>query len=275
MTDPSSVMDTAHWTAVYRAIESRRLDALFRDPFAERLAGRAGALPASVPPWPMIVRTAIFDALIEEAVAGGVDLVLNLGAGLDARPYRLPLPASLRWIEADLPRTIDEKNAVLEGETPRCALSRHAVDLSDRAARRRFLDEATAGARSVLVMSEGVLLYLTDAEVIELGGDLLARPNIATWLVDLASPGTLRKLKSQTDTLLAERDRMKFAPSTGVAFYESIGWHVDVVKSLIREGRRLHRLPFFFRLLSLLPPPNPRSPGNIPWGAVVRLTRPK
>jgi len=38
----SNVSDTARWVAVYRAWETARPDALFRDPYAERLAGERG-----------------------------------------------------------------------------------------------------------------------------------------------------------------------------------------------------------------------------------------
>ena len=34
-----NISDTAHWVAFYRALESERPDALFRDPFARPLAG--------------------------------------------------------------------------------------------------------------------------------------------------------------------------------------------------------------------------------------------
>ena len=37
-----NVSDTARWVAVYRAMESERRDAIFRDPFARRLAGAKG-----------------------------------------------------------------------------------------------------------------------------------------------------------------------------------------------------------------------------------------
>jgi O-methyltransferase involved in polyketide biosynthesis len=37
-----NISDTANWAAVYRARESERPDALFRDPFARRLAGELG-----------------------------------------------------------------------------------------------------------------------------------------------------------------------------------------------------------------------------------------
>jgi O-methyltransferase involved in polyketide biosynthesis len=37
-----NVSDTARWVAVYRAMEAERPDAIFRDPFARRLAGERG-----------------------------------------------------------------------------------------------------------------------------------------------------------------------------------------------------------------------------------------
>ena len=37
-----NISDTARWVAVYRAQETARPDAIFRDPFAERLAGERG-----------------------------------------------------------------------------------------------------------------------------------------------------------------------------------------------------------------------------------------
>jgi len=36
------VSDTARWVAYFRALETRRPDALFHDPYAERLAGDHG-----------------------------------------------------------------------------------------------------------------------------------------------------------------------------------------------------------------------------------------
>jgi O-methyltransferase involved in polyketide biosynthesis len=66
----SHVSDTALWVAVHRAAESKRKDALFRDPYAERLAGErgkhiAGQLdPGNGSAWSIITRTAVLDDLI-------------------------------------------------------------------------------------------------------------------------------------------------------------------------------------------------------------------
>jgi len=106
-----NVSDTARWVAAYRAMETRRRDAIFNDPFAERLAGERGARMAAGMPRKrdaassMAIRTAVIDEIVRE-LAGGVDLVVNLAAGLDARPWRLELPARLRWIDVDLPEIL-------------------------------------------------------------------------------------------------------------------------------------------------------------------------
>jgi len=184
------VADTAFWVATYRANESARPDALFHDPLAARLAdGRGRGIAAGIADghevaWVVVIRTCIIDDFIREAVAGGCDTILNLGAGLDTRPYRLELPPSLRWIEVDFPATIDFKNERLRDEKPRCQLERRAVDLGDAVARRALLDDVNARSQKVFVLTEGVVGYLTNDAVAALASDLAAQPRIAYWLVE-------------------------------------------------------------------------------------------
>jgi len=148
-----NISDTAHWVAVYRALESERPDALFRDPFARRLAGERGARIsegqafANRNAWSFVARTVLIDRFISDAVANGVDMVVNLAAGLDARPYRLTLPSQLQWIEVDLPDLLAYKTEQLGRETPRCILERVALDLSNVAARRELFEQLSAGRR--------------------------------------------------------------------------------------------------------------------------------
>src|SRR5690348_15305442 len=99
------VSDTAFWIAHHRRLETERPDALFQDPLAAKLAGARGkriseAMPTShVVAWTVAIRTRIIDEFLQLALQEGIDTVLSLGAGLDARPYRMQLPASLHWIE--------------------------------------------------------------------------------------------------------------------------------------------------------------------------------
>ncbi len=189
------VSDTARWVALYRAMESDRRDALFRDPYARRLAGeRAERILAGMKrgrewAWPMIVRTAVMDELILRAIdRDGVTTVLNLAAGLDARPYRLPLPPSLRWVEVDFPDVIAYKQEQLAVERPVCVLEQVGADLTDVARRRALFAEIGGAARQVLVVTEGLLIYLTPDQVAALADDLAAQPSFRWWLLDIASP---------------------------------------------------------------------------------------
>jgi hypothetical protein len=142
-----NISDTARWVAVYRARETERPDAHFRDPFARRLAGERGEQIAKSKPlgrdsdWSMITRTCLGDQFINEQVQQGVDMVVNLAAGLDARPYRMVLPASLKWVEVDLPEILAYKEEILRDEKPVCSLERIRLDLSNVAARRDLLGE--------------------------------------------------------------------------------------------------------------------------------------
>ncbi len=276
----ASVSDTARWAAIYRADESARADALFDDPYAARLAGARGVAIAARAPrqmlggWQVVARTVAIDGLVRSAVAEGCDRVLCLAAGLDMRPYRLALPASLTWIEADLPAVIEEKQRILVGEAATCRVTRESVDLADPSARGAFLDRALAGAARALIITEGLLTYLDDAVVEALVHDL-ARPEVKGWVFDILSPATRNMVMKATSGDLANAP-MRFAPPNGVGYFEALGWRpVDIV-SVFVEAARLGRLPWFLRLLARLPlpQPDPRRLGGAHWSAVARCERP-
>ena len=194
-----NVSDTARWVAVYRAMETARPDAIFRDPFAERLAGERGhAIVREMKQgrqmaWAMIVRTAVFDEIILDCVRSrGADLVLILAAGLDARPWRLALPESLRWVDVDLPAMTAYKADAMRGERPVCRYEAIAVDLTSDAARDEVLRRLGGVARTALVVTEGLLIYLAQPQVESLARALHAQPSIRWWIADLATPMLLQ-----------------------------------------------------------------------------------
>src|SRR5204862_4736200 len=116
-------------------------------PYARRLAGERGQkIVESIPrgqavSWPMVVRTQVFDEIVLATLRErGVDTVLNLAAGLDARPWRLPLPPEPHWVDVDLPRMLEHKQQGMAGEQPRCRYTAHAADLREPSALRAMLD---------------------------------------------------------------------------------------------------------------------------------------
>jgi len=281
MTDPliRDISDTARWMAVYRARESERPDAVFRDPFARALAGDRGERIAAALPfgdenaWSFIARTYLFDRLVAKQVAQGCDLVLNLAAGLDTRPYRMDLPASLRWVEVDQPDLLDDKEEILGDAVPVCALERVRLDLSNADARRGLFNRIGRSAKQVLVISEGLLIYLMPGEVGELAKDLATPPSVQHWAVDICSPGLLAMMRERmADLVNGTGAPFLFAPAEGPPFFTAYGWTPIVVRSLMKTAAKLERLPLALRMFSMLPEPS-GAQGSRPWSAVCLLAR--
>ncbi|HEV2037224.1 MAG TPA: class I SAM-dependent methyltransferase [Candidatus Eremiobacteraceae bacterium] len=253
-----SVADTAKWVAMYRAIESERQDPLFHDPYARRLAGAQGEdilkrMPrARAFAWPMIVRTAIIDELLMQAIERDrVDLIVNLAAGLDARPYRMQLPANLQWVEVDYPQTIEHKSKALAGEAPRCKLERIGADLADVDSRPRLFERINALGLRGLVITEGLMVYLTREQAGRFAQDLAAQPNFRYWMTDIVAPFIMKMMKRTWSRQLASAP-FRFAPEEGAAFYEQYGWRLDQYRSTFLEARRLRResnIAWLWRLL--------------------------
>jgi methyltransferase (TIGR00027 family) len=211
----------ARMAAAARARESGRSDRLFHDPLAAALAGSDGepalaALLATLPGGdevqsPLGVRTRFFDELIARALElPSLRQVVLLGAGMDARAFRLPWPDGARLFELDHPSVLEAKAAALSaaGAQPRC----ERVAVGAALARPWAAALQSAGfdaARPSLWLLEGLLVYLAPEEVHAmltqvaalaasgsvLGVDLvaaatLAQPEVAPALDRFARDGT-------------------------------------------------------------------------------------
>jgi methyltransferase (TIGR00027 family) len=255
------VSDTAFWIAYHRALETERPDALFRDPLAKRLAGERGrtisdGMPTSrIVAWTVALRTRIIDEYILAAVASGIDTVLCLGAGLDARPYRMALPPALRWIEADYPHVIDYKESILEHEKPVCRLERVRIDLAATGERQRLFEQVDSTSGSVLVLTEGVLPYLTNDEAASLAESLRAMHRIRCWIVDYLSAQAVAFRRRKRIRQSMQNAPFKFAPGDWLAFFARHGWQVREIRYYNEEAERHGRpmpLPAAARWMLLL-----------------------
>jgi methyltransferase (TIGR00027 family) len=260
MTEIENISDTARWVAVYRAMETERPDAIFRDPFAARLAGSRGQAIVDAMKrgramaWAMIVRTAMFDQIILDRIRNGnVDTVLNLAAGLDARAWRLAVPATLRWIDVDLPEILEYKTDTLKNEKTVCQYEAVRLDLTDAAKRQALFSQVAAKSSRVLVVTEGLLVYLTDDQVAALARDLHAASSFQWWVFDLASPRLLVMMKKMWGrNVNAGNAPFQFAPADGTKFFEPYGWTEAEYHSAMDSAQRLHRemsMMWLWRLL--------------------------
>jgi methyltransferase (TIGR00027 family) len=233
---------------MYRALESERPDALFRDPFARRLAGERGAAILKSMPrarstaWPMIVRTQVMDEIVLRSVGQGVRTVVNLACGLDARAFRLALPASLLWLDVDLPDMIAYRLEHLADAKPVCRQEHIAADLSEPGSLSAVLGRIRDAGGPAMAITEGLLIYLTSEQVTALGRNLHDEPQVRFWLMDLASPQLLKMLRRTWQPKLeAANAPMRFAPAEGTAFFAPCGWREAEFHSMWEESLRLRR----------------------------------
>lgn len=178
----AGVGGSALGAAMVRAMESRRGDRLFHDPYAGRFlaaapglsdpAGRgavavSGLSRAGASFWQRIVlRTRFFDDVLLAAAGRGLHQIVLLAAGLDMRAYRLDWPPGVCVYELDLPGVLRFKRRVLRvrAPEPRCELTRVSADL-----REDWPDALLAAgfdpARPTAWLLEGLLIYLSPDEV--------------------------------------------------------------------------------------------------------------
>ncbi|HZF13573.1 MAG TPA: SAM-dependent methyltransferase [Thermoanaerobaculia bacterium] len=243
------IEETSLMVACFRAAESRRPDALVRDPFAVEIAEtRLGAAKrAQYTGSPLFAttvdllacRTRVLDErLLAWAVSEdppGIDQLVNLGAGVDSRPYRLPFPPGTAIFPVDSAAVVAWA-AGFFGHRP--ALARVvpvAADLGDPAdLLGRLAGAGVQLSRPVGWVLEGVLEFL---------GRSVA-PGLLAALTAAAAPGS-RLIAAVLDPALVafarERGDAGF-PWKRLVSLETVlswlsGWDLSVLSGEAMEAR--------------------------------------
>jgi methyltransferase (TIGR00027 family) len=258
------VSDTSYWVAYYRVKETERADAIFKDPFAKLLVGEHGkkiseasGKTGKYTEWAVVSRTVIIDRFIQKWIGEGVDTVINLGAGLDTRPYRMKLPSSLLWIEVDYPHIIEHKTKILKHEAPSCRLERVAADLADDQKRKELFKNLAPEAKKVLILTEGVIPYLSPEQAAKLAQDLKAESRFTYWITEYMDPRVYRYLKQSVKSAKMQNSPFKFYPPDWFGFFNANGWTEKETRysgEIAKEFRRRPPMPLLFKLLFPLIP---------------------
>jgi methyltransferase (TIGR00027 family) len=255
------IADTAFWVAGFRAQETERPDAVFKDPLAKKLAGERGIEMVDITPnaalmhFSVTLRTTAIDRLIDLAIGCGIDTVINLGAGLDTRPYRMKLPASLNWIEVDYDHVIDYKNDTLANDRPNCVLGRIAADLSIDADRQWLLNDLGEHSKKALVITEGVITYLDNDQASQLSKDIFAVPTFQFWIQEYLNGGYRNNGNPKKGKELLRNTPFRFTAVDPIAFFMQDGWKVNKNILMLDEADRIGRT----------------MPLNFPWNLLIRI----
>jgi methyltransferase (TIGR00027 family) len=207
----------------------------------------------------------LFDECVKQHVGMGYDMIVNLAAGLDARAYRMQLPKTLKWIDVDLPGMISYKNEILKDEKPNCDYRTLALDLADRKARLKLFQQLNNECKKALIVTEGLIIYLTSDQAAELSTDISSQAHFHRWVFDLVSPAVLEMaIKEMQPALKGSGAVFQFAPEEGEDFFEKYGWKHIESKSKLKTAAKLNRLYDEIKPFADLPePPGPHRP--FPW----------
>jgi methyltransferase (TIGR00027 family) len=260
-----AVSQTALVTLKARAVETQRQRPLIDDPMGVKLLGllerrlayetRAQlfgrSLPASLSTH-LAMRGRQYDRFTAQFRATHANaLVVSLGAGFDTRYFRIS-PEPWPYIEVDLPEVVAAKRALLEELTDGAAnyplIGCSVLD-------NHWIDQVRARqTKHVLLLAEGLFMYLPKPQVIELFGRVAAAFDDSEIVFEVVNERYTRGLFKK---MVAAKMRRKLGTKEeatfeyGVRTPNEIEDYADEVK-LLDEWSYLHEpdlRPWILRLL--------------------------
>lgn len=246
------VSETALWTSLARLDDARSKRPVVNDTFAERFADAPRTalvkelLALSRPTASILSRHRYIDDVVRREPA---KLVVVLGAGLDTRAFRLG-DGSRRFVEVDHPELLAWKEARLPTSEAKGTLERVAVDFSKQTLASALAHLATP--EPVLVVAEGLLMYLTPSDARTLVETLRTLFPNHTLVADLFSAAFIRKFSAGVQEVLAKHGTaFVHHPESSVGFFEENGYRdVEAQSSVeLMMAAKGERVPRFVRWL--------------------------
>ena len=154
----------------------------------------------------VIARTIVLDKLVSEYLANNPGaIVVNIACGLDTRCYRMT--GFKHWYNLDLPETIAVREKLLpeSGKISQIAMS--AMD--------DWGGEIKGTSTDVLVIIEGLTMYLSESDVKRIFGVIAARFDRAMVLVETMNPMVVRRFKEKS--IEASKAKFTWGVKSGAA----------------------------------------------------------
>ena len=246
-----TVEDTAAWIAAYRAVESKRSDALFIDNLASFLLEKSGLKQnihqdLSIGSFAMITtRTITLDQFLLKYIAQNeIEVVVNIGAGYDTRPYRLNLPADICWIEVDLPQVINFKNDTLKDHAPDCLLERHSFDMAVEKDRAACFNLIAQTGKKTLILTEALIVFLEKQSVISFAQSIARISNVSCWLLEYCTQSFVDYANPLvTEMMAGHKPPFKFGvpDDQSLGFLSHLGGTVPNTSHCLKKLMRLKR----------------------------------
>jgi methyltransferase (TIGR00027 family) len=254
-----SVEWTALCTLFLRAYESRLPDSMLGDHFAAEAVQRIdydwNRMRRDARPWSsqflVALRATKFDAWTADFLSRHADaVVLHLGCGLDSRAWRVAPPPGVQWFDVDVPELIALRRRLYDDTEGYRMIGARVTDPG-------WLEDIRA-EHPTLMVAEGLLPYLSEAENRQLLERIIDRFGSGELIFDVLSPWAPRTSKLFKSGIRDDRQiqgwnpRLRCLESTSVTSgYEQIPLTPQrlLFKTLyrlptIRNSNRLNRFAF-------------------------------
>ncbi|MDO5338142.1 MAG: class I SAM-dependent methyltransferase [Eubacteriales bacterium] len=190
------VPETMLQTLFARAAHSQKRDHKFYDKKAIEIvkqldydfskAEKDAAMSSGV-----IARTILLDRMVGAFLEENLDVtVVNIACGLDTRVYRLD-NGQVRWYNLDLPEVIEIRRRFLYEQGRISTIAKSAMDES-------WASEIEDPTGRVLVVIEGLVMYLTETDVRKILSIICSRFKHAEIIMETMNPFIMRHMKEKS-----------------------------------------------------------------------------
>lgn len=190
----------------------------------------------------VLARTILLDRMVEEFLtehAGAV--VVNIACGLDTRCYRNEGKYK-RWYNLDLPETMAVRERFLPEHGPVYQIAGSAMD-------ERWAEEIRQEKEPVLVIIEGLTMYLTEKDVQKIFAVIAGRFTEATVFVETMSPFVARHIKEKS--IEGSHAKFSWGVKSGAELQKLVPGFVRVRDVSLTEGMKVFQP--VYRLLGRIP----------------------
>jgi O-methyltransferase involved in polyketide biosynthesis len=139
----------------------------------------------------VIARTIVLDRMVDEFLKRNPNaIVVNLACGMDTRCYRMQ-GRFQRWYNIDLPETMRIRELFLIEDGPIYQIAKSAMD-------RSYVDEIEYSGEPVLVIIEGLTMYLNEKDIRQIFDIIYNKFSKATIFVETMSPFVVKHIREKS-----------------------------------------------------------------------------
>ena len=188
--------ETMIQTLYARAKESGKDNAKIHDDMAVEMVSRldydfSKADQDKAMSYGVIARTIVLDEMVEKYLSGHPNtIVVNIASGLDTRCYRMQ-GKYVRWYNVDLPETMKIREKFLTENGSISQIAKSAMDAS-------YIDDIEYGGENVLVIIEGLSMYLSEADVLQMMSIIERTFRKVTVMIETMSPFVVKHIKEKS-----------------------------------------------------------------------------